>query len=124
LSSPPVSLAEVSALKTALAAKPPGEFDSTLQTLTEVLGLAIEGLRQIGADPDELAHDIELLLRASNQNRRAIREARDVLVLLGYPTEITTMMTQVAKKARKAPPTFAQRMLAQANIPTSRKGRR
>jgi hypothetical protein len=114
LSTSLVSAAEVSDLKAALAAKPPSQFDSTLQTLAEVLGLAIEGLRQIGADPDELAHDLELLLRASNQNREAIREARDVLVLLGYPTEITAMMTQVARRARPAPPTFAQRMRLQS----------
>jgi predicted secreted protein len=120
LSSSPVSAVEVEALRAALAAQPLSEVDSTLQSLAEIIGFAIHGLRQIGAEADELTHDVELLLRASNQNREDIRKARDLLMLLGYPTEITSMMTQVARKAKPAPPTFAERMRLQADMPHHR----
>jgi hypothetical protein len=124
LSTSPVSAAEVSELRAALAAQPPSDVDSTLQSLAEIIGFAIEGLRQIGADEDELVHDVELLLRSSRQNREDIREARDTLQRLGYPRAITAMMGQVARKAKPAPATFAQRMQLQSLQPTSWKGRR
>jgi hypothetical protein len=114
LSTSPVSAAEVSELRAAHAAQPISEVDTTLQTLAEHLGYVIEGLRQLGASQDEVIHDVELLLRASGQNCEAIREARDMLMRLGYPREITAMLGQVARKAKPAPPTFEQRMRLKA----------
>jgi hypothetical protein len=86
----------------------------TLQTLAEHLGYVIEGLRQLGAEEGDLVHDVELLLRASGQNRQDIRTARDILVKLGYPRAITSMMGRVARRARPAPPTLAQRLRLQS----------
>lgn len=114
MSTSPVSAVEVSELRAAYAAQPPGAVDNTLEGLAEHLGYVIEGLRQLGADQDELVHDVELLLRASGQNRQDIRTARDILVKLGYPRAITAMMGQVARKARPAPPTLAQRLRLQS----------
>jgi hypothetical protein len=120
LSTSPVSLAEIAELRAAFKERPPGAVDNTLQTLAEHIGYFIHGMRQLGADQTELAHDIELLLRASNTDRESIREARDLLAQLGYPREITSMMTRVARKAKPAPPTFAQRMRLQAARPHHR----
>jgi hypothetical protein len=100
LSTPKVSSVEVAELKAALAAQPPSDVGTGLEGLSEHLGYAIEGLRQLGADEGELAHDLELLLRASNQNREDIRAARDILAKLGYPRAITAMMSQVVRKAK------------------------
>ena len=110
----PVSAAEVAELKAAHAAQPTSDVDNTLQSLDEQLGYSIEGLRKLGADEGELVHDIELLLRASGQSREDIRAARDILMKLGYPRAITVMMGQVARKAKPAPPTFAQRLRLQS----------
>jgi hypothetical protein len=120
LRTPLVSLDEIAELKAALKARPPGGFDSVLEGLAEHLGYIVHGLRQLGADDDELAHDIELLLRAAGTDRASIRTARDLLMKLDYPRAITAMMTQVARKAKPAPSTFAERMRLQADMPHHR----
>jgi hypothetical protein len=114
LSTSPVSAAEVSELKAAFAAKTPGEVDTTLQTLAEHIGFVIQGLRQLGADEDELLHDVELLMRASGQNREDLREARETLQRLGYGDALAKLLTRLARKAKPAPPTFAQRLRLQS----------
>lgn len=115
-----VSLAEITELRAAFKAQPPGAVDSTLEGLSEHIGYFIHGMRQLGAGQDQLVHDVELLLRATDATRESIREARDLLMKLGYPREITAMMTQVARKAKPAPPTFAERMRSQAARPHHR----
>ncbi len=119
MSTSPVSLAEIAELRAAHAAQPPGGFDNVLETLAEHIGYIIHGLRQLGADQDELVHDVELLLRVSNTDRESIRAARDLLAQLGYPREITSMMARVARKAKPAPPRFAERMRLQSIKPSS-----
>jgi hypothetical protein len=95
-----VSAAEIAEWKAAYQAQPPGEVDNTLETFAEVIGFLIHRLRAIGADQDELAHDIELLVRVAELDAASIRECRDVLVRLAYPRDLTTLMTRLARKAR------------------------
>ncbi|MBR1298555.1 hypothetical protein [Bradyrhizobium sp. AUGA SZCCT0042] len=95
-----VSVAEVAELKAAHEAQPPGDVDTTLETPAEVVAFLVHRLRSIGADEEELAHDVELVLRAAEMERESIRAARDTLAALGYGTAITKAMTALARKAK------------------------
>jgi hypothetical protein len=120
LSTPSVA-DDVDELRAAYAAQPPGTVDSTLQILAEHLGFLIHRLRSIGADEVELLHHIEVLLVASNQNRQDIRAARDTLQRLGYGDDLAKLLTRLARKAKGAPPTFADRMRLRPVMPPSRR---
>jgi hypothetical protein len=101
-----VSAAEVAALKAeadAYVAKQE-HVDGTLQTVAEAIGYAIYGLRSIGADREELLHDVELIVRASGMWRDEIRTARDTLAKLGYGRDLEQLLTQLARRARPRPP--------------------
>lgn len=78
--------------------------DHVLRSLAESLGYLIYQLRAVGADEDEIADDIELLVRATELPPDAIREARDVLARLRYPNVIIKRLTMVARKAKPTPP--------------------
>jgi hypothetical protein len=69
-------------------------------TPAEVIGFLIFRLRSIGADAAELAHDVELLVRAAQMDRETIREARDTLALLGYGPDLSKLLTHLARRAR------------------------
>ena len=111
----PVSAAEVAELRAAGLALPPGgDVDTTLTTFAEIIGYTIHGLREMGADRDEILHSVELVLRAAEVERESLREARDTLHRLGYGDDLAKVLTQVARKAKPKPPTFAERMRLQA----------
>jgi serine kinase of HPr protein (carbohydrate metabolism regulator) len=122
LSTAPSVADDVVELRAAYAAQPPGTVDTTLQSLAEVVGFLIHQMRTIGADQDELLHNVEVLIRAANQNREDIRRARDTLQRLGYGDALAKLLTRLARKAKPAPPTFAERMRLKAIKPSSRQG--
>src|SRR5258705_10106560 len=74
-----------------------------LETPAECLGYLIAGLRSLGADRDELLHDVELMIRASELDRSAIRQCRDVLKALNYGQDITALLTRLARRAKPEP---------------------
>jgi hypothetical protein len=114
LSTAPSVADDVVELRAAYAAQPPGTPDTTLTSLAEHVGFLIHKLRSIGADEAELLHHIEVLLVASSQDRTAIRTARDTLQRLGYGDDLAKLLTRLARKAKPAPPTFAERMRLQS----------
>lgn len=72
---------------------------TVLETLAEQLGFFIYEWRHLGADQDELLHDLELLIRASDLDATEIREARDTLKTLAYGADITRLLTALARRA-------------------------
>lgn len=109
-----VSAAEVVALRAEGEAMSLDHVDTTFNTPAENLGYLIHQLRSIGADQAEVLHDIELLVRATDMWREEVREARDTLGALGYGTDVTKLLTGLARRAKPRPPTWRQRMAAKA----------
>src|SRR5215211_2526286 len=71
-----------------------------LESLAEDIGYLVYRWRQLGADQAAVLHDIELLVRSTDQDREDIREARDVLAKLGYGRDVTMLLTRLARKAK------------------------
>ena len=98
----PVSQHEVDELRRRGQAQSLDDADTTLQSVAENLGFLIHQLRHLGADQAEVLHDIELLVRAVELDRESIREARDILLRLGYGRDLGLLMTRLARKANAA----------------------
>jgi hypothetical protein len=74
-----------------------------LKTSAEVVGFTIHSARSMGADANETLDMVELLVRASDMWREEIREARDILVRLGYGRDLAVLLTKLARKAKPRP---------------------
>jgi hypothetical protein len=99
---PVVTVAEVDALRREGEATLPRRdaTENRLHSLSEVLALMIHEWRHHGADQKQLLHDIELIVRSTDQDREAIRQARDTLAGLRYDAAILRLLTQLARRAR------------------------
>jgi hypothetical protein len=105
----PVTAAEVAELRKAGQALSLDDVDNTLRTSAEIIGYLIHSARSIGANQAEQLHMVELLIRAVEMDRENVREARDVLQALGYPPELTKLLTALARKAKPKPPSWIER---------------
>lgn len=99
----PVTAAEVAELRAAGEALSLDDVDHTLRTTAEIIGYMIYSERSIGADQTETLNMVELVVRASDMWREDIREARDVLVRLGYGRDLAMLLTKLARKAKPKP---------------------
>lgn len=106
----PVTQAEVDELRREGEARGLDDVDNTLQTYAEIIAFQIHQWRHFGADQAETLRDVELLIRASELDRESIREARDILLRLGYGRDLGLLMTKLARKAKPPPPTWTERM--------------
>ena len=84
--------------------------DCTLQSTAEIIAFLIHQWRHLGEDQSQVLHDVELLVRAVELDRDAIRTARDTLGSLGYGTDVTKLLTALARKAPPRPPSWIERM--------------
>jgi hypothetical protein len=109
----PVSAAEVAELREAGRSLSLDEVDNTLRTSAEIIGYLIHSLRSIGGDQTEVLHDVELLVRASDMWREDVRKARDTLGALGYGTDVTKLLTALARKAKPRPPSWIEQRRAE-----------
>jgi hypothetical protein len=99
----PASVAEIAELRREGQALSLDDVDRTLQSLAEIIGFFIHQLRSIGADQAEVPHHVELLVVATSVDRTDIREARDVLLRLGYGRDIGLLLTKLARRAKPKP---------------------
>jgi hypothetical protein len=106
---PAVTAAEVAELKRAGQATlhRRDATESRPHSLAEVLGLMIHEWRHHGAAQEDLLHDIELIVRSTDQFQGSIRAARDTLAGLGYEAAILRLLTRLARKAKPMPPWWA-----------------
>jgi hypothetical protein len=74
-----------------------------LRSLAEILAVRIHQSREEGADRAKMLRDIELLLRGTSQDAASIREARNILTMLAYPTDIIKLLTALARRAPLPP---------------------
>src|SRR4051794_14459544 len=79
-----VSQREVDALRREGEAQGLDSVDGTLKTLAEIVGYQLVCSRGLGASQAEALDHVELLVRSTDQWRESVREARDILVALGY----------------------------------------
>jgi hypothetical protein len=103
---PAVSAAEVAALKADGERMSLDDADTTLETVAEIIAFQVHQCRHFGADQAEVLHDVELLVRAAELDREAIRTARDTLGSLGYGADVTKLLTALARRARPKPPPY------------------
>jgi hypothetical protein len=113
----PVTQAEVDELRREGEARGLDDVDRTLQTYAEIIAFQIHQWRHFGADQAETLRDVELLLRALELDRESIREARDILLRLGYGRDLGPLMTALARRAKPRPPVWIERMRARAAYP-------
>jgi len=99
----PVTVAEVVELRTAGHALSLDDVDSTLRTSAEIIGYLIHSARSMGVDSSATLDMVELLVRASDMWREEIREARDILVRLGYGPDLAKLLTKHARRAQPNP---------------------
>ncbi|SHH96798.1 hypothetical protein [Bradyrhizobium erythrophlei] len=99
----PVTAAEVAELRQAGQALSLDDVDNTLRTTAEIIGYLIYASRSMGADQTEQLRLVELLVRSTDMWREEIREARDVLVRLGYGRDLALLLTSLARKAKLKP---------------------
>jgi hypothetical protein len=97
------SAAEVAELRQAGQAQSLDHADHTLRTDAEVIGFLTHTARAMGADQAEQLDWVELVVRATGMWRENIREARDVLVRLGYGRDLAMLLTKLARKAKPKP---------------------
>jgi len=105
---PVVTAAEIAELRReGQAQRGRDSAEITLRSLAEVLGYMVLQWRHHGADQEDLLHDIELIVRSTDQFQGSIRAARDTLAGLGYEAAILRLLTRLARKAKPMPPWWA-----------------
>jgi hypothetical protein len=98
-----VTAADVAELREAGRALSLDDVDCTLRTTAEVLGFMVAEARALGMNAFETLECVELVVRAVELNRDDLREARDVLVRLGYGRDLGMLLTRLARKAKPRP---------------------
>jgi hypothetical protein len=109
-----VSVAEVDELRREGEARGLDDADTTLQSYAEILGYAVHEARGHGWDVNDY---VELLVRATDLSREDIRQARDVLQALGYPPQLTKLLTALVRKAKPKPPSWIERIRRRPRLP-------
>lgn len=114
---PAVAAAEVAELKAEGERMSLDDADTTLQSTAEIIAFLVHQLRHLGEDQSHVLHDVELLVRAVELDRDAIRTARNTLGSLGYGADVTKLLTALARKAPPPPPSWIERMRRRPGLP-------
>jgi hypothetical protein len=117
------SAAEVAELRQAGQAQSLDHADHTLRTDAEVIGFLTHTARAMGADQAEQLDWVELVVRATGMWRENIREARDVLVRLGYGRDLAMLLTKLARKASAIRPISEAALALELLRPKRKSGR-
>src|SRR5262245_40939985 len=77
---------------------------AALGSTAEVVAFLIYSMKADGADKAEVLDGVETLVVAADLSREEVRETRDLLVRLGYGSDLGRLLTRLSRKAKLTPP--------------------